>query len=63
MKVNDVRKKARAAGVGAGKMKKADLIRAIQSAEGNVPCFGTALGGCDQIDCCWREDCLKPTSI
>lgn len=63
MKVNDVRKKARAAGVDAAKMKKAELIRAIQSAEGSFPCFGTAPAECDQMDCCWRGDCLKPTSI
>jgi hypothetical protein len=38
---------------------KADLIRAIQTQEGNFPCYGTAAAGfCDQGLCCWREDCL-----
>jgi len=39
-------------------MKKAVLIRSIQTAEGNFPCFGTAKDYCDQASCCWRADCL-----
>lgn len=39
-------------------MKKVDLIRSIQTAEGNFSCFGTAKDYCDQMSCCWREDCL-----
>ena len=38
---------------------KTDLIRALQRAEGNFSCFGTAGGYCDQLTCCWRKDCLK----
>jgi hypothetical protein len=41
-------------------MKKENLIRSIQLAEGNFPCFGTATAGlCDQTNCLWRVDCLK----
>ena len=40
-------------------MKKAELIQAIQKAENNIPCFGTANGDCDQDKCLWRSDCLK----
>jgi len=41
-------------------MKKENIIRAIQRAEGNFECFGTAVSGnCDQMNCLWREDCLK----
>ncbi|OGL45042.1 MAG: hypothetical protein A2W05_08535 [Candidatus Schekmanbacteria bacterium RBG_16_38_10] len=40
-------------------LKKEVLIRAIQSAEGNSPCFGTAKGYCDQLGCCFRDDCLS----
>ncbi|MEW6327507.1 MAG: hypothetical protein AB1487_07940 [Thermodesulfobacteriota bacterium] len=36
----------------------ADAIRAIQRAEGNFDCFGTAIVYCDQADCCWRFACL-----
>ena len=39
-------------------MKKTDLIRSIQTAEGNFPCFGTAKDFCDQMSCSWRGDCL-----
>jgi hypothetical protein len=30
---------------------------AIQTEEGNVPCFKTEVNDCDQMDCCWRGDC------
>ena len=59
MKMTEVRKRAKALGVKTGGRKKADVIRDIQKAEGNIPCFGTAKGHCDQTACCWREDCLK----
>ena len=40
-------------------MSKGEIIRAIQEAEGNFPCFGTARDGhCDREDCAWKEDCL-----
>ena len=42
----------------AGRMKKVDLIRAIQEAEGNVTCYGTArIQECPELNCLWREDC------
>lgn len=42
----------------AGKMKKADLIRAIQCAEGNEQCFDTGKSAqCGQEECLWRDDC------
>jgi hypothetical protein len=40
-------------------MRKADLIRAIQRAEGNFDCYGTATEEeCDQEECLWREECF-----
>ncbi len=59
MNMKDIRTKATALGVKAGKMKKVDLIRAIQAQEGNFPCFQTARDSCDQQECSWRPDCLK----
>ena len=59
MKMLDVRRKAKELGVKAQGMTKANLIRAIQTAECNVPCFATGRTECDQILCCWREDCLR----
>ena len=59
MKVSEIKKRAKSLGVTIGKRRKAELIRAVQEAEGNFPCFGTAQGYCEQQDCCWRDDCLK----
>ena len=39
-------------------MSKTELIRKIQTAEGNYPCFGTAEKTCDQQNCLWLEDCV-----
>lgn len=41
---------------------KGEVIHAIQLAEGNSPCFGTANGTCDQRQCAWRDDCLGPAA-
>jgi len=50
---------AKGKGIKVGNMKKENIIRAIQRAEGNFDCFGSAkLGECDQTICLWREDCL-----
>ena len=57
MKMQEVRVKAKELGLKTGGMKKVDLIRAIQTEEGNVPCFKTEVNDCDQMDCCWRGDC------
>ena len=58
MKMNEIRKKAKALGIKTKAIKKADLIRQIQKKEGNFDCFGAAKGYCDQLNCCFREDCL-----
>jgi len=59
MNMQEVREKASAYGIKAGKSKKLDLIKTIQTAEGNTACYGTALEGiCDQLACLWRDDCL-----
>ncbi len=61
MKMQEIKKMATAMGITAGKMKKSELIRAIQSAEGNSPCFQTnASDTCSQKDCCWHDDCMSP---
>lgn len=57
MKMQEVRARAKRIGINPGDMKKTGLIRAIQSAEGNTPCFQTGAKDCDQTDCCWRDDC------
>lgn len=60
MRLAEVENKARTMGLkDTWKFSKKDLIRTIQRAEGNFPCFGTAKGSCEQMACCWRADCLK----
>ena len=59
MNMTQVKAVARDLGVNPGKMKKAELIRTIQSAEANPQCFNTnAAQHCQQGSCLWREDCV-----
>lgn len=41
----------------AGKLRKEELIHAIQLAEGHVDCFGK-IPDCGLLDCLFRPDCL-----
>lgn len=51
---------AKSRGINPEHMYKTELIRCIQVAEGNFDCFARAKDGqCDQMDCCWRQDCLE----
>lgn len=59
MRLREIESKARALGVkDTWKYSKKDLIKAIQKREGNFDCFSTASDYCDQLACCWREDCF-----
>jgi hypothetical protein len=59
MTLKDVKERAKNYDIKVSKMKKDEIVRAIQRAEGNFDCFGTAISGdCSQKDCLWREDCL-----
>ena len=58
MKLDAIREIAKKHGIKTARMKKADLIQAIQQAEGNEQCFETGKSEtCGQDDCSWREDC------
>ena len=58
MKLETVKGKAKDLGIAPGKLKKSELIRAIQRAEGNAPCFETARADqCGRENCLWRSDC------
>ena len=59
MNMTEIIKKANAIGMDPGKMKKAELIRSIQIAEGCIPCFGTSDGQCAYAECCFMQDCFK----
>ena len=60
MKMVDIKVIAKNMAIKPGKMKKAELIRTIQAQEGNFQCFQTGLADsdCDQVQCCWRSDCM-----
>ena len=59
MQLQEVRSIAKNIGLKPGKLSKQNLIQEIQRAEGNFACFATAITGeCDQMSCCWREDCF-----
>lgn len=58
MTLAEIKAKAKGVGIKAGTKKKVELIHAIQLAEGNFACFGTAIDSCDQRDCCFIKDCL-----
>lgn len=60
MKMQEVRELARLNNLNPGRTTKQKMILAIQSAEGNFPCFGTAYDfECDQYHCLWRKDCFS----
>lgn len=60
MKLAEVCAIAKSQTINPGKLTKTELIKAIQTIEGNFDCFATAYNGvCDQVDCCWREDCFE----
>lgn len=59
MKMPELKEKAKYLGVNPSKLKKTELIMAIQQAEGFTVCFGTTNGTCENLDCCFMKDCLK----
>ena len=59
MQMQDIRTIAKDNGIKTSRLSKVDLVRSIQTAEGNFNCFATAIDGdCDQMGCVWREDCF-----
>lgn len=60
MKMQEIRHLAKAHGIKTNLKAKDDLIREIQRAEGNFDCFGSAGDYCDQLECRFRDMCLKP---
>jgi len=60
MKLQEIKTIAKGKGINPARMKKDELIKAIQRAEGNDDCFGASKSGeCSQINCLWRGECLK----
>lgn len=58
MNLKEIKAIAAERGVAPRKMKKAELIKAIQKAENNPECFANGvLNQCVEDDCLWRGDC------
>jgi hypothetical protein len=58
MKLEEIKEIAKKHNIKVGKLKKSELVRAIQSAELNDVCFETGQASeCGQADCLWRSDC------
>lgn len=59
MNLADAKELAKTRGIRIGKMNKAELIRAVQEQEGNIPCFKSGIEQCGQMNCLWRGDCIQ----
>ena len=60
MRLEEIQKMAKGMGIRSLKMKKAHLIRAIQTAENNIECYGTKrVENCQEMACLWKSDCLS----
>lgn len=59
MNVKEIKAMAKGLGIIPGKLKKAELIQAIQVAENNEPCFGKNGAACKEEKCLWHSDCVK----
>ena len=60
MKFNEIRKMAKGMQINTYRMKKTDIIRAIQKTENNIECYGTErIKNCNEDICLWRDDCLS----
>ena len=58
MKLDELKEIAKKHNIKIGKMKKSELVQAIQAAEGNDACFDSGQAAvCGQEECLWRSDC------
>jgi hypothetical protein len=59
MKFQEIQKIAKEMNINTYRMKKADIIQAIQRTEKNIDCYGTnRVDYCEEQECSWRSDCL-----
>jgi hypothetical protein len=58
MKLDEIKEIAKRYEIKVGKLKKTELVHAIQAAEGNPVCFEAGQANeCGQDECLWRADC------
>ena len=59
MRFQDIQKMAKGMDIKPYRMKKTEMIRAIQRQENNIQCYGThRVDTCEEESCLWRVDCL-----
>ena len=59
MTFKEIRIMAKGMGINSYRMKKTDLVRAIQRAENNMQCYGTGrVEYCNEDAYLWRNDCF-----
>ena len=64
MTFNEIKKMAKESGINSYRMKKTEIIRAIQRAENNIDCYGTErVANCNEDACLWRGDCVSLNSV
>lgn len=60
MRFQEIQRMAKGMEINTFRMKKMDLIQAIQRKENNIDCFGTTrVDSCGEEACLWRGDCLS----
>ncbi|NCP03079.1 MAG: SAP domain-containing protein [Deltaproteobacteria bacterium] len=58
MNLADIKQLAKDRGINPGRLRKAELIRTLQTQEGNLACFNTGVSrSCEQPYCLWHDDC------
>ena len=59
MRFQDIQQVGKQMGINTFRMKKADIIHAIQTKESNLDCYATTrVIHCGEEECLWRIDCL-----
>ena len=60
MRFQEIQRMAKEMDVNTFRMKKMDMIQAIQRKENNIDCFGTTRAdSCGEQACLWKRDCLS----
>lgn len=60
MRFQEIQRMAKEMDVNTFRMKKMDMIQAIQRKENNIDCFGTTrVDSCGEQACLWKRDCLS----
>ena len=60
MRFQEIQRMAKGMDINTFRMKKMEMIQAIQRKENNIDCFGTPrVDSCGEAACLWKRDCLS----